>query len=134
MPDAHRYAQCAAGITGRGLHEHLVEGAFPQDAPVADAVQGHAAGETQVAHAGFLVREGGHLQHDLLGDLLNRSRQVHFALRERALGGAGRAAQHLLHLRAGHRQTGRVGEVLLVHPQAAIVTNLDQLILDGLDE
>ncbi len=44
-----------------------------------------------------------------------------------------RAAEQRLDLRAGHRQAVRVGEVLLVHPQAAIVADLDEVVLDGLD-
>ena len=80
------------------------------------------------------MREGGHLQHHLFGDLLNRPRQVHLALGQPALGLAGRTAEDLFHLRAGHRQPVGVGKVLLVHPQAAIVLDLDDVVLDGLDE
>ena len=86
MPDAHRDAERTTRVAGGRLHKYLVERAFAQDAAVSHAVQGHAAGEAEVAHAGFLVREGDHLEHHLLGDVLDRSRQVHFALGQLAFG------------------------------------------------
>ena len=96
VPEAQRHAERAAGIAGRRLDPDLLERAFAQDAAVADAVERHAAGQAQIAHAGLAMRERGHLQHHLFGDVLDRPRQVHFALRQRALGLARRAAEQPL--------------------------------------
>ena len=133
MPQAERHAQRAAGVAGRRLHPHLLERPLAQDAAVADAVERDAAGQAQVAHPGLAVRERGHLQHHLFGDVLNRARQVHLALRQLALGLARRPADQPLERAAGHRQPVRVREVLHVHPQAAIVADLEEVVLDELD-
>ena len=133
MPDAHRRAERAAGVTRGGLNPHLFERAFTQDAAVADTIERHAAGQAQVTHPGLLVREAGHLQHHLFGDLLDRPRQVHLPLREARLRLARRSANQRLELAAGHGQTVRVGEVFLVHPQAPIVANLDEVLFDQVD-
>ncbi len=133
MPQAERHADGAPGVAGRRLNPHLLERSFPQDAAVADAVERNAAGQAQVAQTGLAMREAGHLQHHLLGDHLDRPRDVHFALRHPRLGLARGPAEQPLELRPGHRQAVGVGEVLLVHPQAAVVTDVDEVILDGLD-
>ena len=98
MPEAQRHAERAAGIAGRRLNPDLLERAFAQDAAVADAVQRDAAGQAQVAHAGFAVRERGHLQHHLFGDLLDRPREIHLALRQQRFRLARRTAKQLLEL------------------------------------
>ena len=82
MPDAQRGAEGAAGIARGRLNPNLIEGLLAQDAPVADAVQRDAAGQTQIAQAGLAPREARHLQHHFLGDVLNRSRKIHFTLRQ----------------------------------------------------
>ena len=75
-----------------------------------------------------------HLQHHFFGDVLNRSREIHLALRQLGSRAARAGPPNSRSNRsAGHRQAVRVGEVLHVHPQAAVVADLDQVILDGLD-
>ena len=132
MPEAECDAEGATGITGRGLTPHVLERPFTQDAAVADTIKRHTTSQAQITHPGFLVRERGHLEHHLFGDLLDRARQVHLALRQPALRLAGRAAEQLLHPRPGHGQSVGVGEELLVHPQTAIVLDVDDVVLDRL--
>ena len=46
-------SQRAAGISGRRLHPHFVEAQVAKHFAVGDAIERHAAGEAQVARAGF---------------------------------------------------------------------------------
>ena len=133
MPEAQRDAHGAAGITCRGLNPDLIEHLLAHDPPVAHAVERDAAGQAQVAHAGLLPREARCLEHHLFGDLLDRSREIHLALRQLRLGLPCRALEEPFERGTRHRQPGGVREVLHVHPQAAVVTNLEQVVLDGLD-
>src|SRR5262249_6884961 len=132
VPEAERDAERAARVACRRLDPDLIEDALAQDAAVADAIERDAACQTEIAQSGLALREARHLDHHLFGDLLNRARQVHFALRQLRLGGARRSAKQLRELLPGHRQGVWIGEVLHVHPQAAVVTDLDEMILDGL--
>src|SRR5207247_6322731 len=66
------------------LDPELLERTLPKQSAVAHAVQRDASGETQIAHPRLAVRERRHLQHHLFGDLLDRTRQIHFALRQPA--------------------------------------------------
>jgi hypothetical protein len=79
------------------------------------------------------VREGRHLEHRLFGDVLNRARKIHFALRQTALGLARRTAEQTLERLSSHGQAVRVLEVLLIHPQAAVVSQLDEMFFDQRD-
>ncbi len=133
MPDAHGHAKCAARIARRRLDPDLVERSFAEDASVAHAVQRHAACQAEIAHPRFTMGERRHLQHHLFGDFLDRPREVHFTLRQTALLLTRRSSQQPLHLRSRHGQPVRVSEELLIHPQAAIVFDLDDVVLDGLD-
>src|SRR5205814_8134953 len=130
MPDAERDAERAAGVAGRRLNPDVVEDALAQDAAVADAVQRDAARQAQIAEAGLAPREARHLQHHLLGDLLHRAREIHLALRQRRLGLARRPAEERLEAAAGHPQAVWIREVLHVHPQAAVVADLEEVVLD----
>src|SRR5438105_7942808 len=132
MPDAQRDAERAAGIAGRRLNPDLVEDPLAQDAPVADAVERDSASEAQVAQAGLPLREARHLQHHLFGDLLHRAREIHLALRQWTFGRARRPAEQRLEPASRHRQTVWIREVLHVHPQAAVVADLEEVILDRL--
>ncbi len=133
MPQRQRDAHRAARVTGSRLNPDFVEDLFPQEPAVADAIERDAAGETQIAHAGFAPRVRGHLEHHLFGDFLDGPREVHLALRQLALGFSRRAVEQLREPFSRHREAGRVGEVLHVHPQAAVVGDLEQVVLDGLD-
>src|SRR5262245_10138164 len=96
MPQTQGDAQCTTRITGGWLNPNLIEHPISQDATVSDTVERDAAGEAQVAHAGFASCEAAHLEHDFFGDVLNRPREVHFALRQLGFGLAGRAIEEFL--------------------------------------
>ena len=51
-------------------------------------------------------------QHDFFGDRLDRSREIHVALRQQLLRLARRAAEQLVERRVGHRQAGAVIEIV----------------------
>ena len=125
MPEAEGRTQRSASVAGRGLDPDVVERAFAQQPAVADAVQRDAASEAEIWHARFAVSETRHLQHDLLGDVLNRSRQIHFALGQLRFRLPRGASEQRAERVSGHRQPMGVREVLHVHPQTAVVSNLD---------
>jgi hypothetical protein len=133
MPQVEGNADGTAGVARCGLDPDLIEWSFPHDASVPDAIERHAAGEAQVLQRRFAVGETDRLEHHLLGDLLNRAGEVHFALRQRRFRLARWSAKQMLEPHAGHRQAVRVLEVLHVHPQAAVGSNLEKVVFDERD-
>jgi len=103
------------------------------DPSVADAVKRHAAGQAQVGQPGLLACETRHLDHRFFGDVLDRARQIHLTLGQLGFGLPRRAVEQSLERRAGHRQAVWVREVLHVHPHAAVIAELDEMVLDRLD-
>src|SRR5258707_841928 len=77
----------------RRLNPDIVEDPLSQQHAVGDAVEGHAAGHAEVAFAGELAGLAGELEDDLLGDLLDRLREVHLPLRDGRLRLARRTAE-----------------------------------------
>src|SRR5439155_23167656 len=103
VPQREGDADRAARVTRGRLNPDLIEHLLATDASVADTVERHAAGQTQIRQAGFAPGEARHLEHHLLGDLLNGPREIHLALREPALGLACRTVEQRLEPPAGHR-------------------------------
>ena len=131
MPDGERRAEGSAGVTRRGLDPEVLEDPLPQQHAVGHAVQGDAPGHAQVALAGDLPGVAGELEDDLLGDVLDRLREVHLALGDRRLGAAGRTPEQRRELAVGHLQAVEVAEVVHVHPERAVLPDVDQLPPDG---
>src|SRR5678816_3877345 len=92
-----------------------------KDASVADAIESHAAGQHEVLATGEIVRMAGGAEHDLFGDGLNRRRNIHLALRERALRPARRAAEELGETGVGHHVRLAESEVAHVHAKRSVV-------------
>ena len=69
-----RRAERAAGIAGRGRHEHALEAGLREDARIGDAVQRHASAEAEIRQLRFL---------------LQRARDVHERVLEHALHAGG---------------------------------------------
>ena len=93
MPDELSHPQGAARVPRGRLDPEPLERALPENPPVGDAVEGHAARETQVFHSGFTVSGPGHAQHDLLAHDLDRLGKIHLSLRQLGLGHPGRPAE-----------------------------------------
>jgi hypothetical protein len=74
----------------------------------------------------------GHPEHDLLGDVLDGAGQVHLPLGERRLRLAWRAAEQLVEGRRGHAQPTDVVEVVEVHPEGAVLLQVEEVLADGL--
>ena len=129
MPEAQCDSQRPAGVASRRLDPDLVEDALAQDATVADAVERDPACQAEVIQPGFAVGEASHLHHDLFGDLLHGAREVHLELGQLRLGAPRWTPEQLLERPPGHRQPMRVREVLHVQPQAALVADLEQVVL-----
>src|SRR5262249_39736647 len=72
-----RRAKRTTRIARGRLNPDLLEGSFSKDAAVADAVQRYAAGQHEVPHPRLPVNVAGRSKHDLLGDGLQRSGQIH---------------------------------------------------------
>src|SRR5204862_5348429 len=70
VPQRERDTDRPARVAGGRLNPDPIERPFAQDASVADAIERHAAGQAQIAEAGLAMRERGHLQHRLFGDVL----------------------------------------------------------------
>jgi hypothetical protein len=127
-----RGAQRPAGVAGRRLDPDPLERALPQQPAVGDAVQRHAARHAQVPLAGLARDRAAEPEHHLLGDPLDRGREVHLAPGQPPLGVARRPAEERVEALAGHRQPGAVVEVVEVEPEAAVGLEVDQVVEDGL--
>src|SRR3546814_13822305 len=94
---------------------------------VGDAVERHAAGETEVRDAVLRRQAAGQAQHDLLGHRLHRGGDVHVERDEQvAVGAARRLAEQVLESPVGHGEAGAIVEVALVAPEAAVRLQVDQ--------
>ncbi len=127
-----RSADGSSRVARRGLNPELLEDAAPMQLAVGYAIQGNAAREAEIALARLVLHVAGHAQHDLLGDFLDRTRQVHLALRERRLRHSRGSAKQLLEAPPGHAQAGAVIEVLHVHAERAVGFQIQQSIVDDL--
>ena len=72
----------------------------------------------------------GELEHHLFGHCLNRRGEIHFALGKRFFGLARRRAEQRIESGVGHRQPGTVVEVFHIEPEATVVLDVDELLLD----
>ncbi len=132
MVGGERGAERTAGVAGGRLDPDLLELAVTQDLAIRNAVQRDTAGQAEILGAGLLGERRRQAQHDLLGDLLHRRRQVHLALPHRLLRSPRRLPEQLVELRVGHGQAGTIIEVFLIDPKRPVRLDVDQMIHDGL--
>ena len=130
VPDELGHAQRTPCVPRGGLDPQPFEGPFPQQAPVGDAVQRHPAGQTEIFHSRFAVHGACHAQHDLFAHHLDRTRQIHLALRQLRLRDARRTAEQAVERAVGHRQAREIVEVFLVERERAVVAQVHELTVD----
>ena len=130
MPHEQSGAQRASCVARRRLNPEVLERCLSQDSAVGDAIEGHAAGQGEVLHAGLLVDVPGCPQHGLLGDRLNGGGDIHFPLRQGTFRLAGRAAEEPVKLAIRHDHGVAVPEIVHVQPQRAVGLEVDQLLHD----
>ena len=129
VPDRERRADRAAGIARRRLHPDVLEGAVAQDLAVGHAVERDAAGETEIVEAVLARERARQPQHDLLGHLLDRGRDVHVERREQILCRvAHRRAEQLGEFPVGHGEAGAIVEIVEVEPERSVLLEIDQVI------
>ena len=133
VPGVKCRAHGAARVPARRLDPEVLERALAQDPTVGHAVEGDPAREAQVRFAGHGVRMAGHAQDHLLGDLLDRAREIHLPAGDLALGSAGRAAEEAGEAVVGHGQTVGISEVIEIQPEAAVGPQVEQVVVDLLD-
>ena len=114
-------------IASRRRNPDVVKYPLAQQHAVGDAIQSHAAGEAKIFCAGDLFRMARHPQHDFLGDFLDRSGQVHFALCDHGFRMARRPAEQVIEVRAGHRQALAIVEIPHVHRQGTVWLQVNKL-------
>ena len=130
MPDEHRRAQRAAGVSGRGLDPDVVEWTLAKQPAVGDAVERHAAREHQPRQARLAEQVPADREHSVFGHRLDARRQVHVPLLEVRFGLPRRSTEKLVERPVRHRQPLAVVEVVHVQPEAAVVPQLEQMTRD----
>src|SRR5262249_51178117 len=133
MGEAQRDAERASRIAGRRLDPEIFERSLALNASVAHAVQPPPARHTELLETGPFVRCPRHPEHHFFGDVLNRSREVELALRQRRFRLPRRPVEQRLKPWAGHGQTVNELEILEVEPDAAVVADVDDVIANGAD-
>ena len=123
-----RRPERAAGIAGGRLHPDVSEAAVAQHLAVGHAVEGYAAGEAQVLHAGLIGEAAREPQHRLLEHGLNGCGEVHVLLLEPGLRLARRPAEQAIEPRIGHGQAGAIVEVVEVEPERSVRLEIDQVV------
>src|SRR5206468_535393 len=73
------------GVARCRLDPEVLDHALPQEPAVGDAVEGDTAGQAQPRLPGHRAGVARHAQQDLLGDLLDRAREVALPPRDRRL-------------------------------------------------
>ena len=125
-----RRAEGAPGVSCRGLNPDLVERPFAEQPPVGDAVERHAARQTQSPLARLGVDVPRHPKDDLLRHHLDAPGQIHLALRQLALELAVRASEQIRKPAVRHPHAGRIAEVALVESEGAVGLQVDEVIED----
>ena len=130
VPDEQRSTERAAGVSSRGLDPDALEGAFPLEPAIGDAIQRDAAGKHQVLHAGLRVNIASHPKNRFFGDRLNARCEIHVPLIQIRVGLSWRSSEQLMKSLARHRQALTVVEVLHVEPQTAVGLQIDEMLQD----
>src|SRR5690606_27881552 len=117
-----------------GLNPEVFYMAVAKHFSVRNAVESNAARETNIRQTGFSNDRASQAQHDLLGDSLNRRREIHLTLSQAVLRLARRAAEQRVEFPVRHREPGAILEVLHVEPKAAVRLDVDQVIEDFANE
>src|SRR5215831_19976660 len=86
----------APRVTRRGLDPEAGKIALAEQLAVGHEIESDPTGQAQVALAGALRDGSGELQHDLLGDKLDRGGEIHFSLRQPLFGLARRTPEQLV--------------------------------------
>ena len=115
MPDEQRNAQRSSRIACSRLDPDVVERPLAQNPPVADAIQGHAAGQAQFFQPGDPVRVPRHAQHDFFRYFLHRRGDVHVPLCQQRIRATRWATEQGMEPVRRHGQSLTVIEVGHVH-------------------
>ena len=119
-----------AGVAHCGLDPDRLEWPFAQDAPVAHAVQRHAAGQAQLFHAGLRLYAAGLTQHDLFADLLDRRGDVHIAPGDGLPAPARRAPEQSVEFPRRHGQALAVVEIRHIQAKRPVGLQVEQVVED----
>ena len=130
MPDEQCGPQCPAGVPGRGLDPDVLEGSFTQNLAVGDAVERHAARQSQVLRTGERVRGASRTHHDLFGHDLDRRCDVHLALGDVGFRRARWAFEEFVHPWRGHDVVVAVGEIGHIHLEGSVFLQVQQVVED----
>src|SRR5205823_1463738 len=120
-------ADRAASVTRGGLQPYALERFITQNLAVRYAVKCDTAREAQVLFARFRGDRPRELEHDLFCHDLNRSCEIHLALREARFRRASRSSKGLVKARVCHPQTRAVIEIVEIQAETAIVLDVDQV-------
>src|SRR5262245_51170027 len=120
MIRGQRRADRAACVPSSRLHPDLLVDAFRQDLTVGHAVEGNAPGQAEILQAGLGADRAGETQHDLLGDHLDGSRNVHVEGGQQLLRLPHRLTEQLVEAAVRHGESRAVVEEALVDTKSAV--------------
>src|SRR6266850_2231850 len=133
MPDRHRDSQCPACIARRGLNPNILERNLPKYSSISHTIQRDSTSHTKFLHSCFFVGKLRHLQHHFFRYHLNTAGEIHLSLSDSRLRISRWAAKKFGKRAVSHSQTLRITEELVVHLEAAVFPNLQQLIFNYRD-
>src|SRR5262249_44961694 len=122
----------AAGVTSRRLNPEFLKRTFAQNSAIAYTIKCNPAGQTEIPCAGLLMYCARQSQHDFLGNVLHRPREIHFPLSQWALGLARWAIKQRVKLAVRHLEARTVAEILQIEPKRSIGFKIQELIVDCL--
>ena len=102
--------------------------AVAQHLAVGDAIERHAAGKTEILHAGLGGEAARQPQHDLLQHRLDRGGEVHVLLRHQRFRIARRRAEQRVEALVRHRQPGAVIEIVEIEAERSVRLEIDQIV------
>ena len=127
-----RRAKRAAGIAGCRLDPDVAKAALAQHLAVGDAIERHAAGKTEILHAGLGGEAAREPQDGVFQHRLDRRRDVHVLLLEPGLGIARRPAEQRIEALVRHGQPGAVVEIVEIEAERAVGLEIDQVVANDL--
>ena len=125
MPREQSRTKRAARVARGRLNPDPIENFLAQNLSVRHAIQRDTASATKISLSGFFANMPRHPEHDFVGHILNRPRQVHVALGKLRFRFARWPSEQAIECGVRHRQADAVIEILHVQAERSVVLEID---------
>jgi hypothetical protein len=115
-----RGTERATSIPGSRLNPKRIDRPVTQHFAIGDTIERDAASQAQVPQPGFRNQAPNHPEDHLVGDRLNRGREIHMALLKQFLRSPRRPAEQTIKLAVRHPQPDTIIKIFLIEVKRAV--------------